>query len=177
MSLLHIPPVEEATGEVKEIFDEIVNVRGSVPNGLKLWSVSPRALKAQWAGIKSILSRPKEEQKLYTIIRYLASDENGCTYCIGLNGSMLINYYGMTQDELIAIQKAPSNAPLDKKNKALLIFAMKAIKDADSVSANDIELLKKLGISEKEMFDIVLAASHMFVVNTLFKTFKVEQDN
>ena len=176
MSLLHIPPVEEATGEVKEIFDEIVNVRGSVPNGLKLWSVSPRALKAQWAGIKSILSRPKEEQKLYTIIRYLASDENGCTYCLGLNGSMLINYYGMTQDELIAIQKAPSNAPLDKKNKALLIFAMKAIKDADSVSANDIELLKKLEISEKEMFDIVLAASHMFVVNTLFKTFKVQQD-
>jgi len=53
---------------------------------------------------------------------------------------------------------------------------MKAIKDADSVSANDIELLNELGISEEEMFNIVLAASHMFVVNTLFKTFKVEQD-
>jgi len=176
MSLLYIPSVEEATDDVKEIFTEIESMMGRVPNGLKLWSVSPRALKAQWAGIKSIMSRPKEEQKLYTIIRYLASDENGCTYCIGLNGSMLINYYGVTQDELIAMQKAPSNAPLDKKNKALLIFAMKAIKDADAVSANDIELLRKLDISDKEMFDIVLAASHMYVVNTLFKTFKVEQD-
>jgi len=176
MSLLHIPPVEEASDDVKKIFAEIESTMGRIPNGLKLWSISPRALKAQWAGIKSIMSRPQDEQKLYAMIRYLASDENGCTYCIGLNGSMLINYYGVTQDELIAMQKATSNAPLDKKNKALLIFAMKAIKNSDSVSANDIELLSKLGISEKEMFNIVLAASHMYVVNTLFKTFKVEQD-
>ena len=176
MSLLHIPPIEEASEDVKKIFEEIESMMGRVPNGLKLWSVSPRALKAQWAGIKSILSRPQEEQKLYAMIRYLASDENECTYCIGLNGGMLINYYGVTQDELIAMQKTPSAAPLDKKNKALLIFAMKAIKDADSVSANDINLLTQLGISEEEMFNVVLAASHMFVVNTLFKTFKVQQD-
>jgi len=176
MSLLHIPPIEEATEDVKKIFAEIESMMGRVPNGLKLWSISPRALRAQWAGIKSILSRPKEEQKLYAIIRYLASEENGCTYCIGLNGGMLINYYDVTQDELIAMQKDPASAPLDDKNKALLLFAMKAIKDADSVSANDIDTLTRLGISEEEMFNIVLAASHMFVVNTLFKTFKVEQD-
>jgi len=176
MSLLHIPAEEEATEDVKKIFAEIESMIGRVPNGLKLWSVSPRALRAQWAGMKSILSRPKEEQKLYAIIRYLASEENGCTYCIGLNGGMLINYYDVTQDELIAMQKDPASAPLEEKNKALLLFAMKAIKDADSVSANDIDTLTRLGISEEEMFNIVLAASHMFVVNTLFKTFKVEQD-
>ena len=176
MSLLHIPAEEEATEDVKKIFAEIESMIGRVPNGLKLWSVSPRALRAQWAGMKSILSRPKEEQKLYAMIRYLASEENGCTYCIGLNGGMLINYYGVTQDELIAMQKDPASAPLEEKNKALLLFAMKAIKDADSVSANDIDTLTRLGISEEEMFNIVLAASHMFVVNTLFKTFKVEQD-
>jgi len=176
MSLLHIPPVEEASDDVKKIFLEIESTLGSVPNGMKLWSVSPRALKAQWSGMKSILSRPQEEQKLYTIIRYLASEGNNCTYCIGLNGAMLMNYYGVSQEELTAIKKTPSSAPLDKKNKALLIFAMKALKGADSVSEKDIELLKKLDISEKEMFDIVLTASHMFVVNTLFKTFKVEPD-
>lgn len=176
MSLLHIPPIEKTSDDVKKIFAEMKSMLGSVPNGMKLWSVSPRALKAQWAGMKSILSRPQEEQKLFTIIRYLASDNNECSYCIGLNGAMLINYYDVTQDELSAMKKDPSAVPLDKKNKALLIFAMKAIKDADSVSAKDIDKLSKLGISEEEMFNIVLAASHMFVVNTLFKTFKVEQD-
>jgi alkylhydroperoxidase family enzyme len=176
MSLLHIPPIEKTSVDVKKIFAEMESMLGSVPNGMKLWSVSPRALKAQWAGMKSILLRPQEEQKLFTIIRYLASNENECSYSIGLNGALLMNYYGVTQDKLATMKKDPSTAPLDKKNKALLIFAMKAIKDADSVSAKDIESLTKLDISEEEMFNIVLAASHMFVVNTLFKTFKVEQD-
>ena len=53
---------------------------------------------------------------------------------------------------------------------------MKSIKDADSVDANDIATLSNLGASEQDMFDIVHAASHMLVVNTLFKTFKVQQD-
>lgn len=176
MSLLDIPKEENASEEVKAIFNEMKSMIGSVPNGMKLWSVNPRALKAQWSGMKSILSLPKEEQKLYTIIRYLASDKNACNYCIGLNAGMLINYYGVTKDELISMQEDPASAPLDERNKALLLFAMKSIKDADSVSEYDINLLKQLGISEEEMFNIVLAASHMFVVNTLFKTFKVEAD-
>ena len=176
MSLLNTPSVDNATGEVKEIFDEIHAAFGMVPNGIRLWSASPIALKGQWDGIKRRLSKDQENQKLHTIIRYLVSGESDCTYCVGFNGSMLINFYGVTQDELIAMSTKPSSAPLDEKNKALLIFAMKAIKDAESVTAEDINLLKRLGIIETEIFDIVHAASHMLVVNTLFKTFKVQQD-
>ncbi len=89
---------------------------------------------------------------------------------------MLIHMHGMSQDELLAMKEDPSKAPLGEKNMALLLFAIKAVNNADSVNAEDIEALKQLGISEEEMFEIVKSASHMFVVNTLFKTFKVEQD-
>ena len=176
MSLLKLPTVENATGEVKEIFEEIQSAFGMVPNGVKQWSASPRALKMQWDNIKLRLSKDKEDQKLHTIIRYLVSDESNCKYCTGFNGGMLINMFGVSQDELVALQNDYTTAPLDEKNKALLLLAMKSIKDADSVDANDIKTLSKLGISEEEMFDIVHAAAHMLVVNTLFKTFKVEQD-
>jgi len=176
MSLLNIPTVENATGEVKEIFDEIQAAFGMVPNGIRLWSASPTYLKDQWDSIKVILSKDQESQKLHTIIRYLVSSEGDCSYCVGFNGGMLMNHYGITQDELIAMQDTPSSAPLDEKNKALLILAMKSIKDAKSVTSNDLSLLKKLGITEMEMFDIVQAAGHMLVVNTLFETFKVQQD-
>jgi len=176
MSLLNTPTVENATVEVKEIFDEIQGAFGMVPNGIKLWSASPEALKGQWNHIKHRMSKDQENQKLHTIIRYLVSGEGGCNYCIGFNGGMLMNMYGVTQDQLIAMNDKPSTAPLDEKNKALLVFAMKAIKDAESITADDISLLKSLDITEMEMFDIVHAASHMLVVNTLFKTFKVQQD-
>jgi len=176
MSLLSIPTVENATGEVKEIFDEIQVMFGSVPNGIRLWSASPEALRGQWQHIKHRMSKDQENQKLHTIIRYLVSSEGQCNYCVGFNAAMLMNYYGVTQDELIAMNNKPSTAPLDEKNKALLIFAMKAIKHPDGSTAEDIDLMKRLGITETEMFDIVQAASHMLVVNTLFKTFKVQQD-
>ena len=176
MSLLNIPTVENATGEIKEIFDEIQGMFGSVPNGIRLWSASPEALKGQWNHIKQRMSKDKENQKLHTIIRYLVSDESNCKYCVGFNGGMLMNMYGVSQDELTAMKDDPSSAPLDSKNKALLVFAMKAIKDADAVNSEDINALKDLGINETEIFDIVHAASHMLVVDTLFKTFKVEQD-
>jgi len=176
MSLLNIPTEENMPDEVKKIFDEMKRMIGTVPDGMKLWSINPRALKAQWSGMKSILALPKEEQKLYTIIRYLASNQNECTYCISLNGSMLINLYGMNENELLEMKKNPATAPLDEKHKALLLFAIKALNNADSINEKDIEHLKDLDILEVEMFNIVMAASHMKVVNTLFKTFKVEPD-
>ena len=176
MSLLNIPTVENATGEVKEIFDEIQGAFGMVPNGISVWSASPKALRGQWNHIKEIMSKDQESQKLHTIIRYLVSQESDCAYCVGFNGGMLINMYGVTQDALIAMKDDPSSAPLDARNKALLVFAMKSIKNADAVSSEDIQALKDLGIDETEIFDIVHAASHMLVVNTLFKTFKVQQD-
>ncbi len=176
MSLLNIPTVENATGEVKEIFEEIQGIFGMVPNGISIWSTNPKALKAQWNHIKETMSKDHESQKLHTIIRYLVSEESNCTYCVGINSSMLMNKYAVSQDELTAMKNDPSSAPLEQKNKALLVFAMKAIKNADAVNSEDINVLKNLGINETEIFDIVHAASHMLVVDTLFKTFKVEQD-
>ena len=176
MSLLNIPTAQNARGETKEIFEEIQSMIGMLPNGIRIWSASPEALKVQWSGIKRGFSKDAESIKLAAIIRYLMSNENECTYCIGFNGGMLMNMHGMSQDELLAMKKDPTKAPLEKKNKALLLFAIKAVKSPDSVNAEDIEALKQLGISEEEMFEIVKSASHMFVVNTLFRTFKVEQD-
>ena len=177
MSLLNEATLKNATGEVKVIFDEVLEKRGMVPNGLRLWSVSPKALKAQWANVKTMFTKSYEEQKLLTIIRYLAANKNDSKYCIGLAGKMLIKNFDFTEESLLSMLEAPSTAPLDKKHKALLIFAMKSISDADDINERDINLLKELGISEMEMFDIVRTASHMFVVNTLFKTFKVEADS
>ena len=48
--------------------------------------------------------------------------------------------------------------------------------DAKSITQKDIDLLKNLKISEVEMFEVVRSASHMFVVNTLFETFNVQDD-
>ncbi len=76
MSLLNIPTTQNATGEVKEIFEEIQSMIGMLPNGIRFWSVSPEALKVQWNGIKRGFSKDEESIRLSAIIRYLMSSEN-----------------------------------------------------------------------------------------------------
>lgn len=176
MSLLKTVKVDEAEGKVKKIYGEIIQSFGSVPNALQLWSVNPQALEDQWNSIKVIMAMDIDSQKLHTIIRFLISEDNGCEYCIGFNKGMLLNMYGFSLDEIENIQKDPSSAPLEDKNKALLVFALKSINDAHSINKDDISKLEKLGCSQKNIFDTVQSASHMRVVTTLFDTFKVEVD-
>jgi len=53
---------------------------------------------------------------------------------------------------------------------------LRAYKDAHSIQKEDIDMLKKLGTTEEEIFDAVYAASYTHVVNTLFETFNIEAD-
>ncbi len=174
MSLLHVMEENVATGTVKEVYDEIKSVFGTVPTGLKLWSFNPEALKVHWEDIKKSMANDVETQKFDAIMRYLISEAEACEYCIGFNAGLLINMFGMTQEELLVTLKDPSVAPLNDKHKALLLFALKVVKTSKEVSAEDIEKLKALGISEQEIFNIAYTATHMVMSDTLLNTFKIK---
>ena len=47
MSLLNIATIENATGEVKEIYSEIEEAFGMVSNGIHSWSTNPALLRNQ----------------------------------------------------------------------------------------------------------------------------------
>ncbi|WP_428087231.1 carboxymuconolactone decarboxylase family protein [Candidatus Thioglobus sp.] len=176
MSLLKTVKVDEAEGKVKEIYDEITQSFGSVPNALQLWSINPQALEDQWNSIKIIMAMDIDSQKLHTILRFLIAENNDCEYCTGFNKGMLLNVYGFSVEEIENIKKDPATASLEEKNKALLVFTLKAINDTHSVGKDDISKLEELGCSQKNIFDTVQSASHMKVVTILFDTFKVEID-
>ena len=174
MSLLKLETVESARGEVKEIFNEVESMFGSVTEGLSLWALNPKALKFQWDSIKEQMNNDVDTQKMYTLIRYIVSEKNHCSYCIGLNGSMLINMYGMSEDELKELGNDTSIAKLTPKNQKLLEFALQSINEPKFIEKKDIELLYSLGLNDSEIFNLVLTASMMLVVNTLFDTFDVK---
>ena len=176
MSLLKFVEIKDAKGVVKEVYDEVEETFGMVPNALKIMSLKPEELQHKWSVIKDRLQLDKESQKLFAMVRYLVSQNNDCSYCVGFNAMQLINLFGVSQDELDKLKEDPSTAPLAPKDKALLLFALKSVKNAKDVNSTDIEGLKELGASEEEIFDIVYAASGMFIVNTLLKTFDVELD-
>ena len=82
--------------------------------------------------------------------------------------------FGMSEEELKALANDLKTANLTPKNQALLELAMSSIDNPKAVSNDKLQELREMGISEEEIFNVVLLASQMLVVNTLFDTFDVE---
>ncbi|MBE0515542.1 hypothetical protein [Sulfurimonas sp.] len=176
MSLLKTVNVKEAQGKVKEVYGEIEGAVGMVPNILQLLSVNPDILEAQWNKVKYISSMEEDSKKLISIMRYLMSVRNKCTYCSALISMMINRNYGITQEELESIQNDLSKAPLSNSNKELLKFTLKAVENPEEIEAEDVKKLEDLGVKQTQIFDTVQEAVHMYSMNMLSRIFKVERD-
>ncbi|MCH9813622.1 MAG: hypothetical protein K0U47_06720 [Epsilonproteobacteria bacterium] len=167
---------KEATGEVKKVYDEVKGAFGMVPNALKHQSVSPEILKNSWEYVKMAYANENFSQKMIAMMRMLVGSQKDCHYCVGVNEGMLINQYKLTPDEVSAIKKDPTTAKLEAKDKAMLLFIVKATADAQSVKKSDIEGLKKLGWSEKDIFEGVKMGANIVAFTITLDTFKVPLD-
>ncbi len=84
MTLIKLISEEEATGRVKEIFEEIKKTLGIdfVPNLYRAMAHVPEYLEAHWTKTKAVMQRPGKLDKLTReIIAVAVSAVNGSYYC------------------------------------------------------------------------------------------------
>ena len=74
----------EATGKVKEVFDEIKNVRKitEVPNFWKYLANDPNELERTWTSLKEIMKKGALDPVTKELIYVAVSITNSCDYCI-----------------------------------------------------------------------------------------------
>ena len=176
MSLLKTIEPEAAEGVVADVYNEIQELFGFVPNAMRLDSINPEHMAHHWSAIRQVLEHPTLSQQLFTTIRLLVSEAQRCDYCIGLNASLLMQMHGMSQEQIAAITADPGNAPLDDKEKALLLFTLRAVNDSTGTGADDIRKLRQAGASEREIFDALAHGSQQVGGDIMLNAFKVEPD-
>ncbi len=167
---------QEATGDVAKVYQEMNASWKMIPNPLKLYSNNPEILRHKWDSFKFGSNYKNIDDKLQAMIRMLVSVQHDCEYCVGFNESFLINSFKVPADDVMAMKKDPSLAPLDEKQKALLLFVLKATKDSKSTTKEDITNLKKLGWSDAEIFFTTNYAAQMVAADILINAFKVQVD-
>jgi alkylhydroperoxidase family enzyme len=177
MSLITTVDPQQAEGSVARIYNEVQEMFGYVPNGLKLDSVDPERMEHHWGGILATLNHPTLSQTFFTCARYLISEAERCEYCIGINAGMLINMHGVAPEVVSGMVEDPTLAPLDEKEKALLLFLLRMTEDSNSSSPKDMEALKGVGCSEREIYDAVSSAAQMAAGDMVLNVFKVQPDN
>ena len=98
---------EQASDEVKEVFDDIKNLR-KIPDVNNFWKClanHPPTLKRTWESLKDIMAPGALDSLTKEMIYVAVSASNGCEYCIHSH-TAAARKQGMTNDmfaELIAV--------------------------------------------------------------------------
>ena len=176
MTLLTTQTPETATGAVAETYKAVAGLFGRVPNAVQFYSSSPVLLAQQWDSIRYYRNHPALSAALLASIRMLVSKNNDCEYCVGFNEALLINMCGQTPGEVAATKADPKATPLAEKDRAMLLFVLKAMATPHAVGKPDLDHLRGLGWTDGDMLDAVAHGARNTAVDILFNTFKIERD-
>lgn len=82
MALLKVVTDEEATGKVRQIYDDIKETKGIdfIPNFWQSLAVNPDHLEATWHKLKVVMQPGKLDKMTKEIIALAVSITNNCTY-------------------------------------------------------------------------------------------------
>src|SRR5919109_629316 len=100
MPLTRYVSEEEATGKVKEIYEEIMATRGlaRVPNFWKTIAVNPGYLEATWNNLKTVMKPGKLDRVTKEIIAMAVSATNNCEYCILSHTDAVFTVVGRSEE-------------------------------------------------------------------------------
>ena len=164
---------EEDTEKVNAIFKGIEDHLGFIPDGLRLYGISPPVLGAFVTNIGYFMAHPTLSQELLATIRYLVSSKAGCTFCIDFNAGILTNL-GKSTEELTAAQENPEKAPVTDAEKVILKIALASLDNPEGISRDDIQKGLDQGFSERDIFDAVVIAANNKAFTHVLRTFKIE---
>ena len=176
MPLIQTISPEEATGEVAKLYKVIEAMGRTVGNNAQLLSISPELLRQQMDFIKFYMNHPTLSMPLLAAIRIMVSSGEECQFCIDYNTGMLINMAEWTFDQVTEMRKDPKSSNLPERELAMLLLAIKAVRIAHSVNADDLNKLREMGWSDSDILDAVSHATRMLATDIIFNTFKIENN-
>ncbi len=175
MAYIRIIEPEEAEGELKEIYDDLIQKRGKLAEIHKLQSLNPRSIVDHMDLYMTImfgsspLKRPQRE-----MIAVMVSRENDCRYCQKHHGAALEHYW-KDEGTVESFRQEPSSVELSHTDRALCEMARTLTRDPSSSKREaHIEELRSLGLSDRAVLDATLVVSYFNFVNRLVLGLGVE---
>ena len=129
---------------------------GYLPNMMKAFGHRPEVM-ANWSALLASI-RANMDLRRYELVTMAAAKELKSSYCMLAHGSVLLRDI-FTADEVQQVAENPNEAPIDEAERAIMRFAAKVVRDATAIEEPDVDALKRHGLSDAEIFDVVTAAA------------------
>lgn len=147
---------DAATGAVAEYYRQQRAAWGFLPNYAGAFSTRPDVAQA-WNALNAAI-RDGMDRRRFELATIAAARALHSTYCTAAHSKFLRDVCGDEQS-LVAIAQDPSGAALSEQDRAVYRFAAKVATDAASISRQDVDELREVGLSDAEVADVVFAAS------------------
>jgi len=171
MWIASIPP-EDATGLLRELYDEDERELGHVATHTLVFALHPEVFDRSRLVTRELrLKMPPRRYELIQLAVSLALQTPACSVVHGA----LLRRREFGADELRSILADYRSAELEPSEVAIMSYAQK-ISGAERAEREDIETLRHHGLSDVEILDITLAAAARNFFARIFNALGVEPE-
>ena len=167
MSWIEETELEDADGELAELYAELVKKRGKVSNILKVHSLNHKAMGDHLDTYmtlmfgKSGLSRLEREA-----IAVVVSAANECPYCINHHAEALRHYLD-DEEALEMLASADGLETLEPRLSNIVRHAEKLTTAPGAMTESDLGELRAVGLSDRDILDLTLITGYFNFVNRI----------
>jgi uncharacterized peroxidase-related enzyme len=173
MTFIETVTDDAATGAAAELLAEQVTRRGYVPNYLRLLAWRPEVY-AAWRQLGGAISVAMDSRR-FELATLAAARALRSSYCATEHGMVLRDrFYDAETVRQIASDHA--RAGLSTADVSIMDFADRVARDASAIGGEDIERLRRAGLTDVEILDIALAAAARCFFSTILNALGVEPD-
>jgi len=166
--------VSAADGGLEEMYAEIIKKRGKISNILKVHSLNPDALQGHLdLYITLMFGRSGLNRMEREAIAVVVSATNECAYCVNHHAETLRHY--IDDDEVLELlATADGLETLEPRLSYIVRHAEKLTSAPAAMTQSDLDELRAVNLSDKDILDLTLIVSYFNFVNRIAQGLGVE---
>lgn len=161
---------------VREIFDWVTQMEGSVPNHFYVEMNFPEFFKAKLGATKVLWQLGELRMDEIQYVGIAVSKANGCPYCTAAFCTILNHGLNTEEDKVKKFVVELADAVTDERLRAIVDFALKVNADAAGVTDQDIDKLRRVGLTDKGIVQLCHLVSDFASYNRLNLALQTDYD-
>jgi alkylhydroperoxidase family enzyme len=170
---------EDASPEVQELYDEIMDTMGAptVLNFLKALGNNPHVLRGVWTMLKETVIEGEIPALLKQLILFKISIIAGNEYCTALHGHAALNLDPtLTYDHLVSLSSGACSADLPPSFPVAIEIVSRAALESKSCEVEEWEFEEQLrdeGFSDSEIDELLAVGFFSVLMNMMVDAYEV----
>jgi len=161
---------------IREIFDWVTQMEGRVPNHFYVEMNFPEFFKAKLGATKTLWQLGELRMDEIQYVGIAVSKANGCPYCTAAFCTILNHGLATNEDKVKEFVVEGSEAISDERLRTIVEFALKVNANPQAVTDSDMAKLRKIGLTDKGIVQLVHLVSDFASYNRLNLALQTDYD-